>query len=725
MTTRHQSPRLAWTAIRAIGCRLVRSRGRWLALLLALLCGCSQPQASKSASAAKAGPGVFFVATNGNDAWSGLQPVPDGRGTDGPFATPARALRAVRRFRAGQGSRSHSAATVWVRDGAYFLAHPMVLGQEDSGLLLAAYPGEHPLLSGGRRISGWRELQRDGRTFWAADLPRVRAGHWYFRELWVNGRRAVRARYPNHGYLPIERVDKTDRWQQGQSGFGFRSGDFQGWSSLSNAEVVAMTRWVESRLPVVAIDQSQHSLLFSKRSVFELSPGDLYYAEGAFEFLDQPGEWYLDRAVGRLYYLPRAGERLDHLQAIAPQLVQVLRLEGRPEAPIEGLRLRGLSFAHTEWSLPEPGSPPRPKADLFRPKPDIGGFGQAAVGVPGAVWGQGLRDCALEGCAFVHLGNYGLELVGGCQSNRVVGCRFTDLGAGGIKLGEQSVRLLPAEQTRANLIEDCRIADGGHEFASAVGIWLGQTPDNRLLRNLIHDFYYTGISIGWTWGYGPSLASNNIIEFNHVHHIGVKAGGDGPILSDMGGIYTLGRQPGTVIRNNLWHDIAGVRYGGWGIYFDEGSSGVLAENNMVYRTTHGGFHQHYGETNLVRNNIFAFGRDQQLQRTRPESHLSFSFQTNSVYFDSGVLLAGNWTGGSLDMDWNLYFDARSSNTAGALPLGPMSLAAWRARGHDVHSLVADPLFVAPSQGDFRLQPGSPAFRLGFRSIDLSGVPGRD
>jgi len=193
-------------------------------------------------------------------------------------------------------------------------------------------------------------------------------------------------------------------------------------------------------------------------------------------------------------------------------------------------------------------------------------------------------------------------------------------------------------------------------------------------------FYYTGISIGWTWDYGPSLASNNLVEFNHVHHIGAQSDGDGPTLSDMGGIYTLGKQPGTRIVNNLWHDVAGRSYGGWGIYHDEGSSGILDQSNLVYRTTHGGFHQHYGETNILLNNIFAFARDHQIQRSRPESHPSFTFETNIVYFDSGVLLGGDWSGDQYVIDRNLYWDARSGTNS--MPFAGMSLEKWRERGHD-------------------------------------------
>src|SRR5207244_3744441 len=168
---------------------------------------------------------------------------------------------------------------------------------------------------------------------------------------------------------------------------------------------------------------------------------------------------------------------------------QVVRIEGRSEAgqSVERVVFRGLTFSHTEWYFPggdhsgksKPEAPPEPKAE-------VGGFSQAAIGVPGAVWGEGLRDCAFENCAFTHLGNYGLELARGCQRNRVAGCDFSDLGAGGVKIGETSIRDSAPEQARANEISDCHIHDGGKLFASAVGIWVGQSPDNRIRHNLIH-----------------------------------------------------------------------------------------------------------------------------------------------------------------------------------------------------------------------------------------------
>jgi parallel beta-helix repeat protein len=240
---------------------------------------------------------------------------------------------------------------------------------------------------------------------------------------------------------------------------------------------------------------------------------------------------------------------------------------------------------------------------------------------------------------------------------------------------------------------------------------VGQSSRNTISHNHIHDLYYTAISVGWTWGYKPNQSKGNIIEYYHLHHIGKD------MLSDMGAIYTLGQQPGTVIRNNLIHDVEAFTYGGWGIYPDEGSSEILIENNIVYRTKSAGFHQHYGRENVVRNNIFAFGREFQLMRTRPEEHVSFIFEGNIVYFNQGKLLGSNWTGSQYRMDRNLYWDARG----GPVDFAGRSLKEWREHGQDRQSAVADPLFVNAAAYDFTLRPESPALKIGFRPIDMSRV----
>ncbi|HVR82680.1 MAG TPA: right-handed parallel beta-helix repeat-containing protein, partial [Planctomycetota bacterium] len=228
----------------------------------------------------------------------------------------------------------------------------------------------------------------------------------------------------------------------------------------------------------------------------------------------------------------------------------------------------------------------------------------------------------------------------------------------------------------------------------------------QLAHNHIHDTYYSAFSIGWSWGYGPSGAQENVIEQNLVHDIGRN------MLADMGGVYTLGTCTGTVIRNNVFHDVWSSTYGGWAIYFDEGSTGVLAENNIAYRCKSNGFHQHYGRDNTLRNNVFALNVEAQIARTRKEDHFTLLFDRNIVYWTEGKLLSGNWDGDQFRWEKNLFWNPRGTK---GLP------ETWRDRGLDKESLIADPLFVSPDTGDFTLKPDSPALKLGFQPIDVSKV----
>ncbi len=317
----------------------------------------------------------------------------------------------------------------------------------------------------------------------------------------------------------------------------------------------------------------------------------------------------------------------------------------------------------------------------------------------------------IQDCEFTHIGKYGIESARGCRENRISGNHIHDIGAGGIKIGTPVREAGEFERTGFNEVSGNHIHDGGHTYLCAVGVWIGGSGNNSVSRNHIHDLYYTGISVGWTWGYGPSLAVGNIIEYNHIHHIGRG------LLSDMGGIYTLGVSPGTVLRNNLIHDVVSYSYGGWGIYLDEGSTDILVENNIVYRTKTGGFHQHYGKENLIRNNVFALAKQGQIQRTRREDHISFTFERNIVYWTQGPLLHGNWSD-NFRLDYNVYWDA---SHPGQIDFPGGSFDEWKKRGVDVHSLIADPLFAHPENGDFTLKPESPAFGLGFQAIDMQGI----
>ena len=310
------------------------------------------------------------------------------------------------------------------------------------------------------------------------------------------------------------------------------------------------------------------------------------------EALSDPGEWYLDRPSGRLTYLPLPGEDLTSVEIVAPRLESLLCLEG-----VAHLRFEGLTFAHSEWQAPST------YADSV----------QAAFDVAGAVIVRHADDCTFHSCRIEHVSSYGVELKDGTIDTTFDHCELRDLGAGGIKIWHGC---------RRNAVVDCEIADGGHVWAAGVGVLIGRATGNRIEHNHIHDFWYTGISAGWNWGYAESDSYGNLIEWNHIHDIGKG------LLSDMGGIYLLGPAAGTRLRYNLIHDITCRRYGGWCIYTDEGSTDVLIEGNVCFNSNDTVFNQHYGRNNQIRGNIFAYGGKAVLSYGKPEPHLGMVLESN-------------------------------------------------------------------------------------------------
>ena len=650
----------------------------------------------------------LFVSPEGNDLWSGSLQTPNAARTDGPLASLVGARDAIRRLKAA--GELQQPIRVRIGSGEYALSEPVVFEPQDSGTehCPISYCGEdqsRPTLSGGRRITGW---QKQGDR-WVAHLPEVQAGKWGFAALWVNGQRRTRARTPNEDYFytagkapPIVDPQTGKTTSSGHVAFRFKAGDMRPFENLDDAVVVVYQSWEVGHQRVASIDEKRRVVTFRSPLpwAFDYWGGDVrYFVENVPEALDSPGEWYLDRTSGLLSYIPFPDEDLTRATVVAPVAQQLIVLQGEPANSrfVSHLRFENLRLLHTDWEVPPQGH----------------AASQAACDFPGAVEATGARNCRSRIASWPIWGRTG----SGCGlAARTTGSRTmpsTIWGPAACALGEQSDPKSDPEIAQRNIVDNNLIYDGGKIDPGAVGVWIGRTSYNRVSHNEICDLYYTGISVGWSWGYAPSSAHHNVVEFNHIHDIGRG------VLGDMGGIYCLGDSPGTVLRNNLVHDVYDHHTGSLAIYTDEGSTGILIENNIGYGTTYANFHQHYGKENIVRNNIWALGKDCQLSRAHQEEHMSFTFERNIVYFDNGKLLKGGWTNDKFVMDRNLYWDTSRPN--GDVKFGEATFAEWQARGHDRNSRIADPKFVDAAHFDFRLQPDSPAFQLGFVPIDVSQI----
>ena len=657
--------------------------------------------------AAAAAAAEWYVAPHGSDANPGTEAR--------PFATLERARDAVR-SRKRDGRTLPGRTTVFLADGVYRLDHPLVFAPEDSGtaespVTYLAQPGAKPIVSGGRRTEGWRK--HDARL-WVADVAWAAERREPLTQLFVNGRRRIRARTPNAGqYFYTKRLTRRATHGGPCRGMTAALGDLKPWTTPDDRVVCLFHNWVNSYNYVKEADWQRRRLTFTRLAgVFFLGPSIRYYVENALEYLDVPGEWYLDRGQGKLFYYPAEGEDLAQAEVIAPALVQTLvKVVGEPALGlyVEHLVFRGLSFQHTD-------------ADLSR---DYAHSVQGAHTQKGAFFAVGMRHSIIEDCEFTRLGEHAVSLREARAWNAVRRGHVHDVGGGGVYLSEGAPKRTDDWYLTAhNTIENNFIHDGGHIFRAGCGVFLGGSAShNRIAHNEICDLSWMGVHLGWSWtGLRPAYTHHNEVAYNRIHHLG------NGVLNDIGGIYTLGVSPGTVLHHNLIHDITRFErgrqgYGGWGIYLDAGSSEIVVENNVVYNTRDGGLHLHchshpYGD--LIRNNVFAYSDEGQLMRNanhEPDGNHAH-LERNIVYNANARMLWGsNWKPDSkFTSDRNCFW-----SETGEPQLNDRSLSEWQKTGRDAGSIVADPGVVAPSNRDFRLKPGSPALALGFEPIDLSKV----
>ncbi len=654
----------------------------------------------------------FFVSPTGDDTWSGTLAEKNAEATDGPFATFARAQRAVREL---MRSERKQPVLVLFRGGTYELTEPITLKPANSGtasapVTYAAYPGEQPIFSGGKSIgTGW--TKNDDGT-WTTLAEKAKHYDWAFSQLFVNGKRAVRARTPNRGFLHTKGIipgmdpHKEHRYDnRSRQGFRFKPGDIERWLRLEDANVTVYHSWTTSRHWIASLDLEKYIVTFTNRSDWPIGfweeTDQRYFVENVREALDAPGEWYLDRWTGHVTYMPRENEDIATAVFVAPKLHQLVIIDGDPVNGdyVQYIALKGLSFQHASWEID--------RATCVT--------SQGMAGLASAITADGARHIEFEDCEIAHVGEYAIHFNRGCSRNRIVNCHVHDLGAGGVRIGVTKRMPASYELSEHNVVENCLIHDGGHVFQGGIGVLIGNASYTRVAHNDIFDFDYTGISVGWEWSRRDyTFADYNIIECNRIHNIGRGQ------LSDMAGIYTLGRAPHSCLRYNLIHDVQGNLYGGNGLYNDAYSHGYLMEQNIVYRCSDTAYHLSRGTANVLRNNILAFGgRAEVTTSNRDDPPPTITAERNIIYTKLPRMHAFEmmWTAKNYALDYNLYY--RAGGESFDWP-GDRTFEQWKEwTGQDKNSIIADPLFVDPENGDFTLKPGSPAEKIGFVPIDTS------
>ena len=518
--------------------------------------------------------------------------------------TPDSSLtEAVRKAREMRRLGKATEVTIFLQAGTYYLYEPLRLRPEDSGLTIE---GKDAVISGGMKITGWK---RQGKMV-VADVPDFNGRPVDFRQLWVNGQKAVRAR----DVSDFEQMNRIRTYDKKNHVLWVPRKAVEKILKAPYAEMVLHEMWCTSNLRIKSITpqgdsaavrfhQPEDRLQFEHPWPSPMTPDTKhpspFYLTNAKELLDEPGEWYHDIREHKVYYMPRAGETIR--EAIVPVVETLVEFIGTAEHPVRNITMKGIRFSHTTWMRPaEKGHVPLQAGmylmEAYKLRPQIdrpnnhkldnqGWLGRADA----AVELRYTEDCNFEGCRFEHLGGSGLDYVVACRRGTTTNCTFTDIAMNGYVCGSFSPEgletHLPYQPTdfrevcTGQTVEQSEFYDISNEDWGCVAICAGYVSGITIDHNTIHDVSYTGISLGWGWNRDLVCMKDNKVHANLIYNYANH-------MYDCAGIYTLGNQLGTLISENVVRDIATPSYvhdpNHWFyLYTDEGSSNITLRDNWT------------------------------------------------------------------------------------------------------------------------------------------------
>lgn len=551
---------------------------------------------------------LIWVSPSGDDHNPGTR--------EAPLASISAAFRMAREARRLDDPNTKEGIHIMLKGGEYHLTGPLFIRPEDAGTaasptVVEAAPGEEPVISGGVNVRSWRRVP--GKSYYQSDAPIIGGHYLDFRQLWVNNDKAIRARdiidedHMNR-ILSIDK-DKQEIWIPATNGIKLPV-------SPGQMEMTIHQMWAIAVLRIKEIERvgDRYKLRFwepESHLEFEhpwpapvIDSGHLqngnsaYYLSNALQLLDRPGEWYEDVEKGKIYYWPRPGEDLETSVVTVPALTRLVQITGTAGRSVSHLQWKGIRFAYSTWMRPsEAGHVPLQAGmyllDAYKLKvpgtPDKKGLeNQAWIGRPPAAVEVSYADHILfQRCRFEHMASTGVDFIRGTHSDTIDHCRFDDIGGTGIQMGVYSDEAFethlpydPADRQEVvrdewitnNLVTDCTNEDWG-----CVGISAGYVKNINIVHNEVSEVSYSGICVGWGWTRTVNCMRDNHIIGNYVHHYAKH-------MYDVGGIYTLSAQPGTMITENRIDSIYHPAYAHdpkhwFYFYFDEGSSYITVRNN--------------------------------------------------------------------------------------------------------------------------------------------------